>query len=156
MHDRLFQKLVRVSVAIALAIVLSLSISGCTTTKLVTPYALNIDQAPVPMTVSQIESDFLADPEKAAAVYAGHTMYFKRVTVDIANRIGNAARSTEDSIVVSKIKFVPRYPADMEGITEGAVLDVIGRVQGYLWGYIVIIDCWINLTTVGGPPPPMY
>ena len=147
---------IMVLVGVLALISLSVNTSGCARAVFMAPTPLQIEKAPQPMTVATIEKDYSVDSDAANALYAGQSFYFKQVKVDIANRIGNAARATEDSVIVGKIKFVPTFPSDMEGITEGAMIDVIGRVQGYLWGYVVITDCWISLTAIGGPPPPMY
>ncbi len=46
------------------------------------------------------------------------------------------------------IFFKPRFGPDLDGLAEGSLVDIVGAVESYSFGVLVVGDCWVKV--VGG------
>ncbi len=98
----------------------------------------------------QLEMAYYTDAKAADASYAGKRYDFGLIQADIANRGVFDVHESEDYVLSGNVKFKPRASADMKGIIQGTVIQVIGDVEGVISGYIVVDHCWFLVASGGG------
>jgi hypothetical protein len=100
----------------------------------------------------QLRLDYYKNATAADTAYSGKRYYFGLVRADQVSSIFDV-RNSEDYILVDNVKFKPRATADMKGIIQGTVFEVIGDVQGIQSGYIVVNNCWFRIQSGGATFP---
>jgi hypothetical protein len=97
----------------------------------------------------QLEMAYYKDATAADAAYSGKRYDFGLIQADIANRGVFDVHESEDYVLAGNVKFKPRATADMKGIIQGTVVQVIGDVEGVISGYIVVDHCWFSVESGG-------
>jgi hypothetical protein len=100
----------------------------------------------------QLRLDYYNNAAAADTAYSGKRYYFGLVRADQVSSIFDV-RNSEDYILVDNVKFKPRATADMRGIIQGTVFEVIGDVQGMQSGCIVVNNCWFRIQSGGATFP---
>jgi len=135
------------STIIAALLGLSAIISGCTAQSFAAPPA-SLPMLVPQIDVYQLQLDYSQDIGVANNLYAGKRFYFGTVRADYVSSIFDV-RGSEDFVIVNNIKFKPRASADMRGIIQGTVFEVIGDVQGVQSNYVVVTNCWFRVQSGG-------
>jgi len=131
-----------------LVVMLVISLSGCAGTSLAAPRPLMIGPSPIIVEMKPVYDEYISNTAAADAKYYGRQLQFNSLTVDKVLRTGGRAPSANDNFMVGDFKFKLRYPSDLQNLTAGTIVDVVGECRGMMFGYILIVDCWIKV--VGG------
>jgi hypothetical protein len=145
----------RLNKSLVLAILTTLcgatNLGSCTTESSIPPAVMTISPNYV-VSINQLMADYTKDRAAADAVYAGRRYDFGQVRADWVNNSYFAGqKSSEDYILVEDVMFKPYNSADMKGIIQGTIFEVVGDVQGYQSGYIVVDNCWFHVISGGRP-----
>jgi hypothetical protein len=118
---------------------------GCGKYELWIPEFTEFAPSPAEVTVEQLYSDYMVDEGAADAKYKGRRFIFTNVKVEeIESRFVNR-RAIDIYIMNNFVKFRPRYPADIDGILVGFIVEIVGECQGLQWGRIIVKDCWVAI-----------
>jgi len=111
-----------------------------------------IRPSPIIVEMKPVYDEYISNTAAADAKYYGRRLQFTSLTVDKVLRTGGRAPSVNDNFMVGDFKFILRYPSDVEKMSEGTLVDVVGECRGMMFGYILIVDCWIKV--IGGVVTP--
>jgi len=96
--------------------------------------------------------------QTAAIKYEGKTYLFPDVPVDqVFNlRTMQYEEYLKGELFVSygKIKFFPKYIYDLDHIARGFIVDIVGEVRGWNYGFCSVVDCTYCIVYGGDLPPP--
>ena len=120
------------------------------------PPAANLQQSPPIVNAQDLVSAYTQNPVEAAARYKDQRVYLTDLTVTLIARRGDAIRAPDNSVVAGLLRFTPRYTEYLNNVVEGTTIEVVGKVQGISWGYLVITDCWIHILGGAGNYFPGY
>ena len=129
-----------------LAIVLIMS--GCANKVFASPSPIEVSPI-IQLDIYQLQLDYSRDAAAADAIYSGKRCYFGPVRAEQVTSIFDVRGSSEDYVLVNSIKFKPVASADIGGIIQGTVFEVIGDVQGVQSGYVIVKNCWIRIVSGG-------
>lgn len=135
------------STVIAALLGFSVVISSCNAQSFAAPPA-SLPVLVTQMDVYQLQLDYSQDVGAANNMYGGKRFYFGAVRADYISSIFDV-RGTEDFVIVNNIKFKPRASADMKGIIQGTVFEVIGDIRGVQSNYVVVTNCWFRVQSGG-------
>jgi hypothetical protein len=142
LKPRLAQTLALVSLLLALAG------SGCAKQVFAAPPLATI--TPVHnLDLVQLENDYVRDQPAADRLYAGQRWFFGTLRADQVVNSYFAVNTNEDYVQAGIVFFKPRASADIKGIIQGTTFQVIGDVQGYGAGRIVVTNCWFQVVSGG-------
>jgi len=120
------------------------------------PPAAYLQQSPAIVSAQELVAAYTQNPAAAAAQYKDQRIYLTDLTVTLIARRGDAIRAPDNSIVAGTLRFVPRYTEYLNNVVEGTSIEVVGKVQGIAWGYLVVTDCWIHILGGAGIYSPGY
>ncbi len=135
-----------------LVVMLVINLSGCAGASFVAPPRLVIRPPPIIVEIKSVYDEYISNTAAADAKYYGQRLQFTSLTVDKVLRTGGRAPSVNDNFMVGDFKFILRYPSDLDKMSEGVLVDVVGECRGMMFGYILIVDCWIKV--IGGVVTP--
>jgi len=146
-------------ITMAILVVALIGLSGCTESagsSFVVPTFTEPGPPPIEVTVEQLYQEYMADEAAADAKYKGERLLFSRVRVEEVINFFYIVRPIEFYILNGSVKFLPRYPSDVESIRLGFVVDIIGEAQGIIFGILIVKDCWINIVEEADYVEPGY
>ena len=138
-----------------IVLLVSVGVVGCNNPTCPLPA---FQEGPGIIALDQLLQDYQADPQRAATIYEGNIYLFPEVLVDqIFNlRTLQTEEYLKGEMFVShgKMKFFPKYIYDLDHIASGFVVDIVGEVRGWNYGFCSIVDCTYCIVRGGELPPP--
>ena len=134
--------------ALPLMLGLGLILSSCTQESFAAPPASYVAAIPQ-VDLYQLQLDYSRDPGASSALYEGKRFYFGQVRAEQVSSIFDV-HSSENYILVNNVKFKPQASADMKGIIQGTLFEVVGDVLGVQSNYVVVVNCWFRVVSGGG------
>ncbi len=128
------------------ACLLLLILTACQATAFLPPTAHALEAAPFPITTAQLVAAYQNDPAAAMQAYQGKRLAFSAVPVETLKPM--TRNDPQAYFTAGGIFFKPRYGPDLDSLAEGSLVDVVGRVESYSFGVMVVGDCWVKV--VGG------
>ncbi len=123
--------------------------SSCTEVHLDVPYTFTLSPPPIPVYLLPFCDEYASNPETADIKYLGKQLQFDVLMIDKVVRVDPRGDYADlNYFLVGKCQFKLRYPTEMDRLTEGTIVDVVGECLGISGNYILNVDCWINV--IGG------
>ena len=136
--------------------------SGAKTISALPPVTLQ--QAPEEVTALSLWKEFKTSEANALAKYEGKSLHFARVKVDKMSYLGEGM-DTELYIQegidpeVEMVKFRTDLLSDIINVRDGYIVEIVGKVQGMQFGYLVVRISWLKVIDPPGgdtKPPAEY
>ena len=153
---------------IAVFVVLLTQISlaaSCSKPVISYPAPMNsLEPAPAEAVALNLWKEFKADEGAALAKYEEKTLHFARVSVDKMSYLGEGGdiqlfvqEGTDPNI--ERVKFISHTLSDIINVRETYIVEIVGKVQGMQFGYLVVNIDWLKVIDPPGGdpnPPPEY
>jgi len=124
-------------------LLISVGIAGCNSPVYPVPA---FQEGPEVIVPDRLVQDYQSDQQTAAIKYEGKTYLFPDVPVDqVFNlRTMQYEEYLKGELFVSygKIKFFPKYIYDLDHIARGFIVDIVGEVRGWNYGFCSVVDWW--------------
>ena len=115
-------------------------------------------EGPKVLDPDRLLQEYQADPVKAAALYEGQEYLFPAVSVDEAFNLRTLQteeyQKGEMFVSHGKIRFYPKFMSDLDLIASGFLVDIVGEVRGWTYGFCSIVDCTYFVVQGGDLPHP--
>jgi hypothetical protein len=133
--------------AVLIAIVASLA--GCQRDLLFTPEYTELEPAPMETDLTQLYDDYISNIQTADSKYLDKSLVFYDVLVeevigDVYADMEFEMRYQKDYFISGSVRFYLKDYLLMQSIEEGYILNIVGKCDGYRYGEIRIIDCWVG------------
>jgi hypothetical protein len=128
------------------------------TTPLTLP--ITLEKAPEEAVALDLWKAFKADPEAAMARWGDKSLHFARVKVDKMSFLGEGHDQelyVQEGIEpgIEQVKFRTDLMNDIINVRETYVVEIVGKVEGIQFGYLIIRMSWLKVVDPpGGDPNP--
>ena len=139
--------------------------SACSKTTFSVPAPMtSLEPAPEEAVALSLWQEFKVDEATATSKYAGKTLHFAHVVVDKMTFLGEGGDTelfVQEGIDpnIEQVKFKTDTAFDILNARENYVVEIVGKVQGMQFGYLVVHILWLKVIDPPGgdtKPPPEY
>ena len=153
-----------IAVGLLLSMLLPFGVACSKTPAISAPPPVTLQQAPEEALALNLWKDFKANETSAQAKYEGKTLHFASVKVDKMSFLGEGADQelyVQEGIEpdVEMVKFRTDLVSDIMTVREGYIVEIIGKVQGMQFGYLIVRISWLKVIDPPGgdtKPPTEY
>jgi hypothetical protein len=129
-----------------------------------TTLPITLEKAPEEAVALDLWKAFKADEGAAQLQYEGKSLHFARVRVDKMSFLGEGADQelyVQEGIepAVELVKFRTDLVNDIISVRETYIVEIVGKVQGMQFGYLIIRISWLKVIDPPGgdtKPPAEY
>ena len=112
------------------------------------PATIILDAAPLEADARVLYEEWLVDSGAVLARYRDVTLYFRRIFVE---QVAKAEEMTQSFVINGQTKFVVADVSDLEQVSAGQTVDIVGRLSGIFDDKLIISDCWVRIVDTRKP-----
>ncbi len=148
------KRLTRFALPVICSGVFAVLLAGCTTPAYSVP---DFQSPPQVLELETLLAEYRADPEAAEEKYRGERFLFPSIEVDdlMSDRIGDHRVQLSDMYLQSgSARFLPRDRFALDHVGFDFIVDIVGEVRGWRFGYFTIENCTYIIVEGGDLPDP--